>query len=183
MAYRNKIISNPVTGQSIRFLHTAKDTGGKWLEMESTYMAGSLEPPAHYHPLQEEYFTVISGELTLRVEGQLMNLKAGDELHIPARTIHAMWNASGEKTVVNWKVIPALNTEYLLETGMGLAAEGKTDSKGMPRFLQVVLMADRFNTEFRLSRPPFVLQKLVFTMLKPIGRLAGYREIYQRYID
>ena len=37
MAFKNKQISNPKTGQDIKFLQTAKDTNGKLLEMEATY--------------------------------------------------------------------------------------------------------------------------------------------------
>ena len=66
MAYRNKIIRNVQLGQEIRFLQTAKDTDGTLLEMESTYHAASKEPPPHYHPHQEEDFTVVEGELHVR---------------------------------------------------------------------------------------------------------------------
>jgi hypothetical protein len=37
MAYKSKIITNPIFGQHIEFLQTAKDTDGKLLEMEVSY--------------------------------------------------------------------------------------------------------------------------------------------------
>lgn len=52
MAFKGKVIANPVTGQQIKFVQTAKDTGGKLLEMESVYAPASKEPPPHYHPCQ-----------------------------------------------------------------------------------------------------------------------------------
>lgn len=37
MAFKNKQIKNPKTGQEIKFLLTAEDTDGKLLEMEALY--------------------------------------------------------------------------------------------------------------------------------------------------
>jgi hypothetical protein len=71
MAYKNKTICNPVTGQNITFLQTAQDTGGALLEMESVYNSTSKEPVPHYHPAQEEDFTVLEGSLSVKLNGQL----------------------------------------------------------------------------------------------------------------
>jgi quercetin dioxygenase-like cupin family protein len=183
MAYSNKVISNPQTGQSIKFLQTARDTAGRLLEMESTYLSRSQEPPLHYHPVQSEVFTVLQGELTVLLNGEKKLFRAGQQLNIPPGCRHAMWNESEGITTVNWKVIPAMDTEYLLETGMGLAFNGKTNKNGMPRFLQVVMMASSFEKVFRLAKPPYLIQKLLFTVLKPVALLAGYRGRYKEYID
>lgn len=183
MAQANKIIRNPVTGQDIRFIKTSKDTLGRLLEMETVYNATSKEPPPHYHPLQEEDFTVLEGELTVRIDGQLKVLKPGDKLHVSKSQVHSMWNASSNKTVVSWKVQPALKTENLLETGAGLANDGKLNKRGMPGILQVALMARRFSSEFRLSKPAFPIQKIVFAILAPFALLCGYKPVYEKYID
>jgi len=142
MAYRNKTIFNPKTLVEIKFLQTANDTNGQLLEMEAGYNAHSNEPAAHYHPYQAEDFTVLSGELTVRIDGQIKVLKQGDTLHIPKTKVHSMWNNSQNKTVVNWKVQPAMNTADLLQTASGLANDGKTNKKRMPNLLQVALMAN-----------------------------------------
>ena len=183
MASTNKRIRNPKTGQEIRFIHTARDTGGELLEMESVYNAHSKEPAAHYHPHQVEDFTVVSGQLTVRIDGRVKILNSGDVLHIPRNKVHSMWNASDEKTIVNWKVRPAMDTEYLLETVNGLAAEGKTNNEGMPGILQVALIANKYAGVFRLSKPPFVIQKILFMLMTPLSYLLGYRSTYQKYLD
>lgn len=183
MAYPNKIIRNPVTGQDIKFIKTSKETSGELLEMESTYNSFSKEPPPHYHPCQQEDFTVLEGELTVKLKGQIMVLKRGDKLQIARNEVHSMWNTSPGKTAVNWKVQPALNTENLLETGAGLAIDGKLNKSGMPGILQVALTAQKFETEFRLSKPAFFIQKIVFAILSPLAYLAGYRPVYLKYID
>lgn len=183
MAFKNKIIQNSKTRQDIKFLQTAKDTGGQLLEIETTYNANSKEPVAHYHPHQIEDFTVISGELMVRMDGQLRVLKPGDTLHIPKNKVHAMWNNTDGQTVVNWKIQPALHTEQFLETATGLANDGKTNQKGMPNILQVALLANQFADEFRLAKPPFGIQKALFFILTPLAYLLGFRPTYKKYLD
>ena len=183
MAFKGKVISNPVTGQQIKFIQTAKDTNGQLLEMESVYAAASKEPPPHYHPYQAEDFTILEGEMTVRMNGGLTVLKKGDSLHVPANTVHSMWNDTSSVAIVNWKVQPAMNTEYFFENAMGLAQDGKTQADGMPRFLQVVLLASKYSGTFRLVKPPFAVQKILFAVLKPFAYLAGYRSGYKKYTD
>src|SRR3954471_3774103 len=182
MAYRNKIIHNVKTGQDICFLKTSKDTNGALLEMEAIFGAHSKEPIAHYHPSQEEDFTVLAGELTVRINGQLKVLQAGERLHIAPNDIHAMWNKSEEKTMVNWKVRPAINTEYFIETLAGLAAADKTDKDGKPGMLQVALTAHRFSNVFRMAKPSYIVQKIVFKLLTPFAYLTGYKPVYKQYL-
>ncbi|HET7898999.1 MAG TPA: cupin domain-containing protein [Flavisolibacter sp.] len=183
MAYKNKVISNPVTGQSIRFLQTSCDTNGELLEMESTFAPHSIEPLPHYHPKQHETFTVLHGSIRVRIKDRIYELKAGEQLEIPAKTVQSMWNAAAEKAVVNWKVEPAYSTEYFLETGMALAAHGKVNAKGLPSILQTALLMRYYNKVFRLARPTYLLQKIIFGLLKPISQLAGYKAVYKEYID
>lgn len=183
MAFANKVISNPVTKQDIRFVQTARDTGGRLLEMVSTYHAKSAEPASHYHPYQEEEFNVLSGELTVKIHGHTRKLRAGDMIHIPKNTVHSMWNSTNEKAVVNWKVKPAMDTEHLLETIFGLAADGKVKENGMPGLMQIALTADKYDDVLRLEKPSYAVQKIVFGIVKPIACVAGFKATYKQYID
>lgn len=183
MAFQDKRIRNQKTGQEIKFLQTAKNTNGKLLEMEVTYRPHSKEPPPHYHPYQEENFTMIAGQMTVHVNGELRTLGEGETLRVPANTVHSMWNGTGEKAIVNWKVQPAMETECFLETLTGLANDGKTNDEGMPGLLQVALTVNKYADEFRLAKPPFALQKIVFLLLSPFAYLSGRRPAYRKYLD
>jgi quercetin dioxygenase-like cupin family protein len=183
MAYKNKQISNPKTGQSIRFIQTARDTKGELLEMETSFAPGSKEPLAHYHPNQAEHFTVLQGQLNVKMNGTTKVYAEGDEFDVPKNTVHAMWNNADSVAVVNWKVTPALNTENFFEISMGLAMEGKTNEAGMPPFLQLAMIASKYDSIFRLAKPPYLIQKLLFAVLSPIGYLKGYRSSYKKYVD
>ena len=74
---------------------------------------------------------------------------------------------------------PALNTEAFFETMYGLARDGKLDEDGVPPFLQTALISSAY--EIHLPSPPVALQKALFAVLAPVGRLAGYRAIYPEY--
>ncbi|GAB3917454.1 cupin domain-containing protein [Larkinella terrae] len=183
MAYANKVISNTKTGQEIRFIQTKNDTDGELLEMEAAFRAHSSEPVAHYHPHQTEDFQVLSGKLTVRMNGKVRLFRAGDRFHIPKNTVHAMWNPTDQKTVVNWRVTPALDTEYFLETTTGLANDGKTNASGIPSVLQLSLLINRFSRVFRLTKPGPVVQKVVFSLLTPVACVLGYKATYAKYLD
>lgn len=183
MAYKGKIINNKKTGQQITFIQTSDDTGGELLEMESLFQPDSKEPVPHYHPLQEEYFTVLEGEISVRTNGQVKILKQGDNLYLKKNQVHSMWNHSLNIARVNWKVIPSLDTEYFLENGIGIANKKKTNEQGMPGLLQIALLANKFSHVYRIAKPPYAIQKIIFTALTPFSYLAGYRSCYKEFVD
>jgi hypothetical protein len=151
--------------------------------MESTYLSFSKEPPPHYHPNQEEFFEVLSGSISVRIDNEVRILSQGETLHIPVNKTHSMWNHTNDTTVVNWKVKPALETEYFLEIAMGLANDGKTNQDGVPSILQIALLFAKFSEVFRLAKTPYIIQKILFSMISPFAYLLGYKPSYSKYID
>lgn len=183
MAYKGKIITNPVNRQSIEFVTTSKDSNGKQLEMIATWAPHSIKPLEHYHPRQHEKFSVVEGELTKLLNGKTCVLSQGQSVDIPAKAAHAMWNNSDKKAVVKWKVLPAMRTQYFLETGVGLAVDGKTGKNGMPDILQTSLLAQKFRKEFRLYKSPYLMQRIIFILLTPFALLSGKKAVYKKYLD
>jgi mannose-6-phosphate isomerase-like protein (cupin superfamily) len=183
MAYPGKQITNSKNGQTFRFIQTAASTNGKMLEMESVYVPNTPEPILHYHPRQDEYFKILEGEVTVKFGTEAKMLHAGDELHIPAGTHHGIWNPTYKPARVNWKTMPALETEYFFETITGLVNDDKTDQKGKPHLLQMAMTINHFSDMFRLVKPPFIIQKIVFNILTPLAWAFGYRATYKKYID
>lgn len=182
MTTPTNVLHNTKTGQRFRFLRTGRETRGQLLELESTFRPRSAEPPPHYHPQQVEDFRVLAGALTVRIDGQVQVLGPGDTLHVPPGTVHSMWNSGDAETVVNWVVQPALDTEVFFRTTTGLANDGRTNDAGMPPLLQVALLANRFSNVFRLVRPAFAVQYVLFALLTPLAYGAGYRPTYRKYL-
>src|SRR5690606_23444830 len=118
MAKKGQVVVNRHSGQKIEFLKTSADTDGKMLEMLSSFKPASVRPPVHYHPFQKEVFYVLKGELKIRLNDYDFTVFEGETVEISRNMKHAMWNASENETIVNWKVFPAMDTEFYLEKFM-----------------------------------------------------------------
>jgi quercetin dioxygenase-like cupin family protein len=163
--------------ERILFRKTASETNGGLLEVDVTYRPGSSRPPEHYHPYQEERFEVLSGTIHAQIGQDALIYQAGDSFLIPAGVSHWMHNISDEQGRVYWQTRPAFNTETFFTTIWGLARDGKIDEGG-PSLLQAAVIGREYAQEFRLTRPPYPIQRLLFALLAPIGRLLGYRTEY-----
>jgi len=76
------------------------------------------------------------------------------------------------------EVRPALQFEQLLETMFALAADGKTNRKGMPNPLRLAVIARAHVDVVRLPFPPAFVQRIGLGLAAPLGRLLGYRSTY-----
>jgi hypothetical protein len=52
----------------------------------------------------------------------------------------------------------------------------------MPNLLQLAAFAWEFDDVIRFTRPPRLLQLLLFGLLAPLARLLGYRGSYPEYL-
>jgi hypothetical protein len=59
-----------------------------------------------------------------------------------------------------------------------LAADGKTNRKGMPNPVRLAVIANAHFDTVRLPFPPAWLQKAGLAVGAPLGRLAGYGATY-----
>lgn len=183
MAFPGKIISNPFNKQRIEFLTTSAESEGKLLEMISIWEPGGAKPVEHYHPQQDEYFNIIEGQLNISLNGRQITLSKGESLQISRNMVHAMWNGSNQRVVARWSVYPALDTEYLLETGAGLAADNEVSPKGTPGILYSALLLTKYKREFRITKPSYLVQRIIFSLLTPFALLKGKNAALIKYIN
>jgi hypothetical protein len=45
----------------------------------------------------------------------------------------------------------------------------------------MAVIAQEYEEEFRLAKPPWLIQKVLFGVLGPLARLLGYRAAYPKY--
>jgi quercetin dioxygenase-like cupin family protein len=182
MARAREEIYNPVQGDSIIFKETARDTNGELMRGELVVSTRGGNP-LHVHPLQEEHFEVLSGTLGVQIGEEHRSLRVGEEATVPPGTPHRWYNESDrEEARVLGEVRPALKTETFFETLYGLARDGKTDENGIPNPLQFAVMLNGMHKgELYLAKPPIAVQKVLFALLSPIGKLLGYRDHYPKY--
>ena len=102
----------------------------------------------------------------------------GDIVMVEAGAAHQFRNLGTEEVRFLTEVCPALSFEEFLGTMFGLAADGKTNGKGMPNPLRLaVIMNEQFDL-VRLSFPPTWVQKTGLMLGAPMGRLLGYEPAY-----
>ena len=171
-------IENPVTGERIVFRHTAAETNGEAVVVETYVQPGGFVAAAHVHPSQDEHFQVLRGTLGFRAGKEVLEVGAGGRLTVPAGTPHRFWNAGDDEAHFVCEVRPALQFEQLLETMFALATDGKTNRKGMPNPLRLAVVARAYFDTVRLPFPPVLVQRLGLALAAPVGRLLGYQATY-----
>ena len=104
----------------------------------------------------------------------------GDVVTVAAGTPHRFWNAGETEARFLCEIRPALEFESLIETMFRLAADGKTNRKGMPNPLRLAVIAKAHFDTVRLPTPPAFLQQAGLLVGAALGRLLGYRPTYPR---
>jgi mannose-6-phosphate isomerase-like protein (cupin superfamily) len=176
-------IENPVTGERIVFHQTSRETNGEAVVFETFVQPNGFVAAAHVHPKQEERFEIVSGTLGLRVGGEEIVAGPDETLTVPAGAPHRFWNAGDDEVRFRCDVRPALQFEQLLETMFALAADGKTNKKGLPNPLRLAVIARAHFDVVRLPFPPAFVQRLGLAFGAPIGRLVGYAATYDRTVE
>ena len=178
MAQPGDEFTNP-DGGKLLFRQTSSTTQGELLEVEAVYPPGSELPPAHFHPAQEERFEIKSGILRTIIEGQERYYGTGESFVIPQGVPHQMHNGGDEPCRFLWQTRPILKTEQFFETVWGLAQDGKMGGGGS--LLQMMVIGQEYREVFRLVNPPQFIQRILFGIMAPIGKLRGYRGYYPEY--
>jgi quercetin dioxygenase-like cupin family protein len=171
-------IENPVTGERLVFRKTSRETGGQAVVIETFVQPNGFVAAAHVHPSQEERFEVLRGSVGFKVGRKKLVAGPGQRVTVPAGTPHKFWNAGDEEAHFVCEVRPALQFESLLETMFALAADGKTNRKGMPNPLRLAVIANAHFDTVQLPFPPALIQRIALAMGAPLGKLAGYGPIY-----
>lgn len=180
MPTKGQTITNPTNGDSYEFLETAKDSNGERVTMKAIIKSKGQLVPKHFHVFQDETFEVISGQLTIFLEGETKKLSEGEKITLPKNIPHNHYN--NEDTAVTYihSVTPALDFDFLIENLVGLAADGKSKN-GKYGLVQELVALKYLDSKSYLADIPVGVQKLLMNTIAPIGRLFGYRAIYKKY--
>ncbi len=169
-------LENPVTGEVLIFHRTSEETDGDAVLVETIVRPDGFVAAAHVHPHQTERFEVLEGQLGLRVGEQEIVAGPGDGAVVAPGTPHRFWNAGGSDVRFLCEVRPALQFESLIETMFTLAAQGKTNRRGLPNPLRLAVIAKAHFDTVRLPFPPAALQRAALAIAAPLGKALGYRE-------
>jgi quercetin dioxygenase-like cupin family protein len=169
-------LENPVTGEVLVFHRTSEQTDGEAVVIETIIRPQGFVAAAHVHPHQTERFEVVKGILGLRIGHKEVLAQPGDVAVVAPGTPHRFWNAGEEEARFLCEVRPALQFESLIETMFALAAEGKTNRRGLPTPLRLAVIAKAHFDTVRLPFPPPALQRAALAVGAPLGKAFGYAE-------
>ncbi len=176
MAKTNDIIENPVIGDKLKFLVTASDSNGELLKVHLWNKAGAQGPPEHLHPRQTETFTIVSGTVGFKCNGQEKILTAGQSITAQKNEMHKFWTIGDTPSEMTVELRPALRSEFFLETWYSLAKKGEVKKDSTPRnFLQFMTILDGYYGEAFVAGPPILLQKLMARIFGGLGKMLGYK--------
>ncbi len=178
MIEQGQTLYNPVTGERMTFIETAASTDGDCVVIELSADPGGSVAAAHVHANQWETFRVVSGTLGAKVAGRKVETGPGETLKVWPGEAHTWWNAGDDELVFRCEIRPALQFESLIETMFSLAADGKTNRKGMPNPFRLAVIANAHFDTVQLPVIPAWMQKTALAMGAPVGKAMGYSPTY-----
>jgi quercetin dioxygenase-like cupin family protein len=172
---------NKITGERILIVTGTEDNAEGDLVADLYIAPGGAVVGEHVHPNIEERFTVLSGKVGFRINGVEQIAPLNTELVVTPGIAHDWWNAGDEEAYVRVEIRPGVRFELMAQNLFGLANDGKTNAKGMPNPLQLAIFGREFQDVLYFTSPPRWVQKLMFAVLAPVARLAGYQGTYLKY--
>ena len=182
MAKAGDVFENPVTGERAVVRLGSEDSGEDRAIVDLDVRPGGAVSGEHVHPVTEETFTVVRGQVGFRIDGREFVAERNHPQHVPPGVVHDWWNAGDDEAhvVVEFNH-RAARFEEMIGNLFGLAQDGQTNAKGTPNFLQGALFAREFRDVIVFTKPPLAVQRLLFPVLALIGRALGYKGSYPKY--
>jgi mannose-6-phosphate isomerase-like protein (cupin superfamily) len=152
---------------------TIRSRSEELLEVEARYGPHGKPPPKHWHPAQDERFEVAEGQVRVRTPTHDKLLDAGDEIEIPRKTVHQIWNPADHPARVIWQTRPAGRTEDWFRA-LDRLNRSEGGEQRRPGTLAFAVLLDEYDDVFRLAVGPSFLSRAASAVLAPIGRLRGH---------
>jgi mannose-6-phosphate isomerase-like protein (cupin superfamily) len=174
-------LENPHIGDVATILETARESGGVRTLLEIELVPGGGNP-VHLHKTYAERFTVVQGRLTVRVDGVDRELAPGDEATVPARTPHCFRNDSAAPVLFQVELFPGHEGfEKALQAGYGLAADGRTNRRSVPKnLLEAAVLLEW--SDMQLPGVLTVLERPLRLLARIARRRGVDRRLERRYV-
>lgn len=181
---KGRTIYNPIVKDKITFLETEKSSNGK-LTCIQVELAPGGGNDLHFHNNFVESFEVLEGILTVKLEKDILHLKAGDAKSVPPNMLHYFKNTSSETVHFITKIEPAnQNFEAFLAIMYGLASDGLTNKKGVPKSIWHIGVVVSISETYPPKWHPLHWLSFVFAWLNKQATKKGVKqELYQKYVD
>jgi quercetin dioxygenase-like cupin family protein len=127
-----RTIYNPYQNDSVTFLETCSESGGKHTLLEVIVAPGG-GTPLHYHDRITESFTCLTGMLSVQLGKQIIELQAGETASVPIGRLHRFFNRTDQACTFRCSITPGSpGGEQALQIAYGLVRDGRAN-KGLPK--------------------------------------------------
>jgi quercetin dioxygenase-like cupin family protein len=173
-----RTIVNPIFKDTVTFIETAAESKGKTSNLELTLQPGGRNP-LHYHMSYSETFTAIDGDVGVGLGSVKKKILApGYSYTVKPYNLHYFFNPTDKEIKFKTEIKPGHEGfENSLRILYGLAKDGLTNKKGIPKSIQykaiVACMSD-------MNLPGFFT--LIFPILKRIAKKAKASGAEQRLV-
>ncbi len=173
-------VYNPVQKDYATFIETSRESNGKHSHLLLEVALGG-KVNLHRHKTYSETFIVRSGTLNLRLGNRKLVLGEGEKITVPPDTLHAWSNTSKETLVCTVILEPAHEGfEKTLQAGYGLAMDGLTNSKGIPKNpLHLALLLKM--SDIQMQGLAGILINALLTPLVWLARRKGVDKDFEKY--
>jgi quercetin dioxygenase-like cupin family protein len=143
-----RVIDNPISGERIVIRESGAQTGGRLLAFDLFLPPGAHVPARHVHPVQEEQFTVVAGQMRFRLGRfgrRTILAQPGDMVRVPPGTAHWFGNAGAGVAHARVEVRPALRMEDLFESAAAMGGTRLFPGARLPRLSDLALFLLEFH--------------------------------------
>jgi mannose-6-phosphate isomerase-like protein (cupin superfamily) len=175
---KKRVFENPLIKDKVTVLKTTSEANGKYVLVEVELQPGGGND-LHYHTSFSEEFTAVAGILGIDVGKKILRLHPGEQAIAPVKQLHRFYNPGKEVIRFQVKIVPPKDNFLKgLSIGYGLAADGLTTNKGIPKkFAHLALLLDLTDT-----RLPGMLS-LLNPIIKSSARRARKKGIDKQLIE
>jgi uncharacterized protein YndB with AHSA1/START domain/mannose-6-phosphate isomerase-like protein (cupin superfamily) len=159
MANSGDVLNMDPLGVRVELLRTAEQTGEELLEFDVIGRARGLLTQGHVHNSQVERLEVMSGAMTVVLDGREHALGVGESMEVPAGASHRQLPAGEGPGRVRVQVRPAGETQAFLERLAELCRAGQINRFGFPRPLAAAGLVRDFSHTGHGTRPPLAVQR------------------------
>jgi quercetin dioxygenase-like cupin family protein len=164
------VIVNPISGERIVIRQSGAQTGGELFSFDLYLPPGGHVPAGHVHPVQEERFTVIEGQMRFRIGRQTILARPGETVIVPPGKAHWFGAMDTQAAHAYVEARPALRMEEFFAENEALSLAGRLGGARLPRLTDLARILLEFRREVAVPYAPAFLVRAALTPLAWLGR-------------
>lgn len=174
-----RVFENPLIKDKVTVLKDHRETGGEYLLVEVELAVGGGNG-LHYHLDFDEEFMAVEGMLGVELGKRKLTLEPGQSAIAPRMQVHRFFNPGNTPIRFQVKLTPASRFIEGLSIAYGLAEDGFTNKKGIPKnFDHLAVLLELSGT--RLTGWMRLIEPLILRRAKKARSKGVEKELLEKY--